>query len=258
MSEAIWLVLPTYNEKENLESVVAAISKQLEQAAPDSWNILVVDDNSPDGTGAIADRLSVASEGRVRVLHRAGKEGLGRAYVAGFKHALAQGAQKVVQMDADFSHDPADIPRLLEASQTADVVIGSRYVSGGVVLDWGTTRRVLSRGGCRYASTILGAEVSDLTGGFKCLKASALEAINLETVKAEGYVFQIEVTYRAMLLGLKIVEVPIVFRDRLAGTSKMSSRIAIEAMWSVLSLRRRTEAEMRPSARITPEEASRN
>jgi len=242
----VWLVLPTYNESENLEAIIEAVTAQLEQAAAADWHLLIVDDNSPDGTGDIGDRLAANSGGRIEVLHRAGKEGLGRAYVAGFKHALAGGAEKVIQMDADFSHDPADIPRLLEAAEDADLVIGSRYVSGGVVRDWGTTRRILSRGGCRYASTILGIQVDDLTGGFKCLRRRTLELVDLDSVKAEGYVFQIEVTYRALLHGLKVVEVPITFRDRLAGTSKMSSRIAIEAMWAVLALRRRAESEASP------------
>ncbi|MCX6388986.1 MAG: polyprenol monophosphomannose synthase [Solirubrobacterales bacterium] len=241
MSPTVWLVLPTYNESENIESILDAITVQLEAAATGNWHVLVVDDNSPDGTGRTADRLSQESGGRIEVLHRPGKEGLGRAYVAGFKHALAGGAQLVIQMDADFSHDPKDIPRLLSAAESADVVIGSRYAAGGMVRDWGTMRRVLSRGGCRYASTILGAEVADLTGGFKCLRRRTLELIELDTVKAEGYVFQIEVTYRALLQGLNVVEVPIVFRDRRAGTSKMSSRIAIEAMWAVLALRRRVD-----------------
>jgi len=245
VSPTVWLVLPTYNESENIEAILDAISVQLEGAAAGNWHVLVVDDNSPDGTGRTAERLSEKSGGRIEVLHRPGKEGLGRAYVAGFKHALAGGAQLVIQMDADFSHDPKDIPRLLSAAESADVVIGSRYAAGGMVRDWGTMRRVLSRGGCRYASTILGAEVADLTGGFKCLRRRTLELIELDTVKAEGYVFQIEVTYRALLQGLRVVEVPIVFRDRRAGTSKMSSRIAIEAMWAVLALRRRVDT---PSA----------
>ena len=241
---SIWLVLPTYNEAENIEAMIAAVRVQLDAAAAGRWHVLVVDDNSPDGTGKIADRISSASDGTVEVRHRAGKEGLGRAYVAGFKHALAGGAEFVIQMDADFSHDPADIPRLLAAAESADVVIGSRYTSGGVVRDWGTLRRVLSRGGCRYASTVLGIEIADLTGGFKCLRARTLELLDLDTVKAEGYVFQIEVTYRALLQGLKVVEIPIVFRDRRAGTSKRSSKIAIEAMWAVLALRRRTETAL--------------
>ena len=183
--------------------------------------------------------------------HRSKKEGLGRAYVAGFKLALAGGAERVIQMDADFSHDPADIPKLLAAAETADIVIGSRYTAGGAVRDWGTTRRVLSRGGCIYASTVLGVQVNDLTGGFKCLRRRALELINLESVKAQGYVFQIEMTYRAILQGLRVVEVPITFRDRRAGTSKMSSKIALEAMTAVVKLRSRAESEARELNRTT-------
>jgi len=244
---SVWLVLPTFNEAENLEPIVAAASLQLEAAASGTWRILVVDDNSPDGTGRMADKLA-ADDSRIEVLHRANKEGLGRAYVAGFRKAIAGGAERVIQMDADFSHDPADIPRLLAASETADLVIGSRYTAGGAVRDWGTTRRVLSRGGCVYASTVLGVQVNDLTGGFKCLRKTTLELIDLDTVKAQGYVFQIEMTYRAILQGLTVTEVPITFRDRRAGTSKMSSRIAIEAMTSVVKLRRRAEADARELA----------
>lgn len=247
MLPSVWLVLPTFNEAENLEAIVAAASLQLEAAAPGTWRILVVDDNSPDGTGRMADKLA-ADDSRIEVLHRANKEGLGRAYVAGFRKAIAGGAERVIQMDADFSHDPADIPRLLAASETADLVIGSRYTAGGAVRDWGTTRRVLSRGGCVYASTVLGVQVNDLTGGFKCLRKTTLELIDLDTVKAQGYVFQIEMTYRAILQGLTVTEVPITFRDRRAGTSKMSSRIAVEAMTSVVKLRRRAEADARELA----------
>ncbi len=247
MLPSVWLVLPTFNEAENLEPIVAAASLQLEAAASGTWRILVVDDNSPDGTGRMADKLA-ADDSRIEVLHRANKEGLGRAYVAGFRKAIAGGAERVIQMDADFSHDPADIPRLLAASETADLVIGSRYTAGGAVRDWGTTRRVLSRGGCVYASTVLGVQVNDLTGGFKCLRKTTLELIDLDTVKAQGYVFQIEMTYRAILQGLTVTEVPITFRDRRAGTSKMSSRIAIEAMTSVVKLRRRAEADARELA----------
>jgi len=246
VSASVWLVLPTYNEAENLARMVAAAGAELESAAPGDWRMLVVDDSSPDGTGVMADRLAADDE-RIEVCHRARKEGLGRAYVEGFRVALAGGAEKVLQMDADFSHDPADLPRLLEASADADVVIGSRYTAGGSIRDWGTIRRLVSRGGCFYASTVLGVQVSDLTGGFKCLSRRTLELIDLETVKAQGYVFQIEVTYRAILNGLRVTEVPIVFRDRQAGESKMSSRIAIEAMTAVVALRRRAEEEARRS-----------
>ena len=252
MPPTVWLVLPTFNEAENVEAIVAATSLQLEAAASGAWRILVVDDNSPDGTGRIADSLA-AADPRIEVLHRTAKEGLGRAYVSGFRHAIAGGAERVIQMDADFSHDPADIPRLLSASETADLVIGSRYTSGGAVRDWGTTRRVLSRGGCLYASTVLGVQINDLTGGFKCLRKRTLELIDLESVKAQGYVFQIEMTYRAILQGLTVVEVPITFRDRRAGTSKMSSRIAVEAMTSVVKLRRRAEADARELAQRASE-----
>lgn len=248
MTAPVWLVLPTYNEAENIERMVEAASLQLEAAANDGWKILIVDDGSPDGTGRIADRLA-ASDNRIAVRHRSKKEGLGRAYVEGFRAALDGGAELVIQMDADFSHDPADIPRLLAAAEQADLVIGSRYTAGGAIRDWGTIRRVISRGGCLYASTVLGVQVSDLTGGFKCHRRRTLEAIDLETVKAQGYVFQIEVTYRAILKGLKVTEIPIVFRDREAGESKMSSRIALEAMTAVVSLRRRAEAEDRARVR---------
>ena len=244
MTPSVWLVLPTYNEAENIEPIISAASLQLEAAASSDWRILVVDDGSPDGTGQIADRLA-AADSRIQVCHRSKKEGLGRAYVEGFQVALSGGAERVIQMDADFSHDPADIPKLLAAAETADVVIGSRYTAGGAVRDWGTTRRVLSRGGCIYASTVLGIQVNDLTGGFKCLRRRALELIDLQSVKAQGYVFQIEMTYRAILQGLRVVEVPITFRDRRAGTSKMSSKIALEAMTAVVKLRGRAEAEAR-------------
>lgn len=244
MPESVWLVLPTYNEAENIEPMIEAASLQLEAAAAGDWRILVVDDGSPDGTGQLVDALA-ESDPRVAVRHRTRKEGLGRAYVEGFRTALAGGAERVIQMDADFSHDPADIPRLLAASESADVVIGSRYTSGGAIRDWGTIRRVISRGGCLYASTVLGVQVSDLTGGFKCIRRRTLELIDLDTVRAQGYVFQIEMTYRAILNGLRVVEVPIVFRDRQAGESKMSSRIAIEAMTAVVRLRRQAEAETR-------------
>jgi dolichol-phosphate mannosyltransferase len=244
VTPSVWLVLPTYNEAENIEPIISAASLQLEAAASSDWRILVVDDGSPDGTGQIADRLA-AADSRIQVCHRSKKEGLGRAYVEGFQVALSGGAERVIQMDADFSHDPADIPKLLAAAETADVVIGSRYTAGGAVRDWGTTRRVLSRGGCIYASTVLGIQVNDLTGGFKCLRRRALELIDLQSVKAQGYVFQIEMTYRAILQGLRVVEVPITFRDRRAGTSKMSSKIALEAMTAVVKLRGRAEAEAR-------------
>ena len=233
-----WLVLPTYNEVENLETVVSVARAVLAAAAPDGFRILVVDDNSPDGTGAIADRLAAAHPGEVEVLHRAERTGLGPAYLAGFGRALDGGAGFVLEMDADLSHDPDDLPRLLErAAAGADLVLGSRYVEGGGVEDWDLLRRVLSRGGCRYARTVLGVDVRDLTGGFKCFRAETLRAIDFETVRSEGYAFQVELTYRALARGLRVEEVPITFRDRDAGDSKMSARIALEAIWLVPALR---------------------
>jgi dolichol-phosphate mannosyltransferase len=197
----------------------------------------VVDDNSPDGTGAIADRLA-AELGVLEVLHRPGKAGLGQAYLAGFARALGAGAERVIEMDADFSHDPKYLGPLIESSADADLVLGSRYVAGGGVRDWGLLRRIISRGGGLYARVILGVDIQDLTGGFKCIRREVLEAIDLPSVRAEGYVFQIEVTYRALLAGFRVREIPIVFRDRTAGSSKMSAKIAIEAMWLVPRLRR--------------------
>ncbi|MFZ0039829.1 MAG: polyprenol monophosphomannose synthase [Solirubrobacteraceae bacterium] len=237
MSSSVWLVIPTYNEAPNLEGVVAAARASLERAAPGDHQVLIVDDNSPDGTGAIADRLA-SSDATVEVLHRPGKTGLGQAYVAGFARALDAGARLVIEMDADFSHDPSYLPVLIEAAQHADLVLGSRYVDGGGVRDWGLVRRLISRGGGIYARRILGVHVQDLTGGFKCIRREVLEAIDLPSLRAEGYVFQIEVTYRAILAGFEVVEVPIVFSDRTAGKSKMSSRIALEAMWMVPAIRR--------------------
>jgi dolichol-phosphate mannosyltransferase len=237
---AAWVVLPTYNEAENLERVVAAVL-----AADGELRVLVVDDNSPDGTGAIADRL-VAEADRVEVLHRPVKQGLGHAYVAGFARALEAGAEYVFEMDADLSHDPADLARLLATARGgADVVLGSRYVAGGAIRNWGPLRRIISRGGCLYASLVLGLGVRDLTGGFKCFRADALRAIDYATVRSEGYAFQVELTYRAKLAGLRVVEIPITFSERVAGESKMSARIALEAAWLVPSLRWRARSRFR-------------
>ena len=234
---AAWLILPTYNEAENIERIVRAALPQLASAVDDP-HILIVDDGSPDGTGEIADRL--ASElAEVEVLHRTAKEGLGRAYLAGFEHALASGADLLLEMDSDFSHDPADLPRLIAAAADADLVLGSRYVAGGGVTDWGLFRRLLSRGGSWYARMVLRVPVRDLTGGFKCFRRATLEGIEYAKTHADGYGFQIELTYRAIKAGFRVREVPIVFRDRQAGTSKMSPRIAIEAVWKVPALRRR-------------------
>jgi len=229
-----WLILPTYNEAENIESLVRAVLPQLE-AAGTPYTVLIVDDESPDGTGRIADRLAAELE-PVRVLHRERKEGLGRAYLAGFDAALADGADLVLEMDSDFSHDPADLPPLIAAAEDADLVVGSRYVEGGGVEDWGLVRRMVSRGGSWYARAILRVPVRDLTGGFKCFHREVLERLDLTGVHADGYGFQIELTYRALQAGFKVVEVPITFRDRRMGTSKMTARIALEAVWKVPAL----------------------
>jgi dolichol-phosphate mannosyltransferase len=231
-SAPAWLILPTYNEAENIEVIAAAV---LEQLPPDR-RLLIVDDASPDGTGAIADRLASARDD-VQVLHRGAKEGLGPAYVAGYRVALDAGAQLIAQMDADFSHDPADLPRLLAAAEDADLVLGSRYVDGGGVADWGAVRRLISRGGSAYARTILGIGIRDLTGGFKVFRREVLEAIHPETVPSLGYAFQVETTYRAITAGFRVVEVPIVFRDRRVGQSKMSRAIVIEAARRVPEMR---------------------
>jgi dolichol-phosphate mannosyltransferase len=230
--EAVWLVLPTYNEADNLEAIVAAVREQL----PSKRRVLVVDDASPDGTGAIADRLAAAHED-VEVLHRGRKDGLGPAYVAGFQRALAGGAGLVAQMDADFSHDPADLPRLLAATEDADLVLGSRYVDGGGVADWGAIRRLISRGGSAYARAVLGLGIGDLTGGFKVFRRTVLEAISLETIPSLGYAFQVETTYRAVRAGFRVIEVPIVFRDRRVGESKMTGSIVVEAALRVPAMR---------------------
>ncbi|MGO9975273.1 MAG: polyprenol monophosphomannose synthase [Solirubrobacteraceae bacterium] len=240
MQAHVWLVIPTYNEAENIEPIVRAAAAELDRVTPGSYRVLIVDDNSPDGTGAIADRLAAEMES-VEVLHRTSKDGLGQAYLAGFARALAEGAELVIEMDADFSHDPRYLPDLLAAAADADLVLGSRYVRDGGVRNWGVARRLISRGGGLYARMILGIHVHDLTGGFKCIRRSVLETIDLPSVRAEGYVFQIEVTYRAILAGFTVREVPIVFSDRTVGSSKMSTRIALEAMLLVPKLRRSCE-----------------
>jgi dolichol-phosphate mannosyltransferase len=232
-----WLILPTYNEAENIEALIRAALVQLESTGI-GHTILVVDDGSPDGTGLIAERLSEELE-PVRVLHRPRKEGLGRAYLAGFAIALEAGAELVLEMDSDFSHDPADLPRLIAAADAADLVLGSRYVPGGGVTEWGSVRRLLSRGGSAYARILLGVPVRDLTGGFKCFHRGVLEAIELEDVHADGYGFQIELTYKAVRAGFSVTEVPILFRERRVGSSKMTTRIALEAVWKVPALRLR-------------------
>jgi dolichol-phosphate mannosyltransferase len=236
MPSTAWLILPTYDEAENIEAIVGAARVVLEQAAPGAHRFLVVVDGSPDGTGDIADRLAAAHEA-VEVLHRTVREGLGPAYLAGFARALEGGAAYVLEMDADFSHDPADLARLLAAAADADLVLGSRYVAGGGVSDWGRVRRLVSRGGSWYARRVLGLAVRDLTGGFKCFRREVLEAIDLRTVRSRGYAFQVELTHRAVRAGFRVVELPITFRDRQAGRSKMSMRIAGEAALLVPRLR---------------------
>ncbi|MEA2255271.1 MAG: hypothetical protein QOG35_1316 [Solirubrobacteraceae bacterium] len=235
-----WLILPTYNEAENLERVVAAARDVLAAIAPDGFRVLVVDDSSPDGTGELADALAARHPGEVEVLHRRERRGLGPAYLAGFGRALDAGAGFVFEMDADLSHDPADLARLLAAVRDhgADVALGSRYVPGGRVADWGAVRRLVSRGGSWYARRVLRLGLADLTGGFKCFRADVLREIDLPSVRSVGYAFQVELTYRAVVRGFRVVEVPIVFRDRDRGTSKMSWRIAAEAAWLVPQLPR--------------------
>ncbi|HEX4929744.1 MAG TPA: polyprenol monophosphomannose synthase [Gaiellaceae bacterium] len=224
--------LPTYNEFENLEPMLRALGEVL---GPDD-RVLVIDDNSPDGTGGLADRLA-AELGTVEVLHRPQKEGLGPAYLAGFRRALELGAELVVEIDCDFSHDPADVPRLLDAAADADVVLGSRYVPGGSVENWGVVRRAVSAGGSLYARLLLGVPVRDLTGGFKCFRRGVLEAIDLDAVHSKGYAFQIETTYRALRRDFRVREIPIRFVDREVGGSKMSRTIVLEAIWRVPLLR---------------------
>jgi dolichol-phosphate mannosyltransferase len=231
-----WLVLPTYEEAGNIERFVEAVRPHL----PESARILIVDDNSPDGTGEIADRLATADE-RIAVLHRSRKEGLGPAYIAGFRKVLGEGAGLILEMDSDFSHDPAQLPRLLEAAEDADLVIGSRYVPGGDAGDWSAIRRAISRGGSAYARLVLGLGVRDLTGGFKCFRAEVLRTIDLDSIYSKGYAFQVEMTYRAIQSGFEVVEVPISFRDRAVGNSKMSHSIVAEAVWRIPLLRYRRQ-----------------
>ena len=226
--------LPTYHELENLEPMLRALGDK-------GVRVLVIDDNSPDGTGRLADRLAGELD-YVGVLHRERKEGLGPAYLDGFRHALADGAELVLEMDCDFSHDPADVPRLLAAADEADLVLGSRYVGGGSVRNWGLVRRFVSAGGSLYARLLLGVGIRDLTGGFKCYRARVLETIDLDAISSRGYAFQIETTYRALRAGFRVVEVPIAFVDRERGGSKMSKTIVAEAIWKVPALRLRALA----------------
>ena len=240
MSAIPWLILPTYNEAENIELLASRAAEVLAEASPDGFRVLIVDDGSPDGTGQLADALASEHE-QIEVLHRTTRAGLGPAYLAGFKHALDGGAGFVMEMDSDFSHDPRDLARLLKAvrDEGADLALGSRYVTGGGIEDWSLQRRVISRGGSFYARTILGLPINDLTGGFKAFRAEVLRAIDLPSVESVGYAFQIELTYRTVKRGFKVVEVPIVFRDRVAGTSKMSWNITAEAAWLVPAMRLR-------------------
>jgi len=243
MDARIWLVIPTYNEAENVGPIVRAVAEEMARIASGEHRILIVDDNSPDGTGKLADALAEELD-VVEVMHRMSKDGLGRAYLAGFERALAGGAELVIEMDADFSHDPKYLGALIAAAEDADVVLGSRYVPGGAVENWGILRKLISRGGSLYARTVLGITVKDPTGGFKCIRRQVLETIELNTLRADGYVFQIEVTYRAIRSGFRVREVPILFVDRTAGASKMSSRIALEAILLVPKLRRQKTRQL--------------
>ena len=221
--------LPTYNERENLERMLLALAEQ-------GVSVLVIDDNSPDGTGELADRLAQEHQ-HVQVLHREHKEGLGPAYLAGFRRALADGAELILEMDCDFSHDPADVRRLIAATEDADLALGSRYVAGGGTANWGLLRRAISWGGSLYARLLLGVSVRDLTGGFKCYRRKVLETIDLDAITSRGYAFQIETTYRSLRAGFRVVEVPIRFVDREEGGSKMSRGIVLEGFWKVPALR---------------------
>lgn len=232
-SSPVWAVIPTYNEADGIESIVAAVLAV--DGGPD--HVLVVDDASPDGTGDVANRMA-QRDVRVSVLHRQTKAGIGPAYVDGFRHALDEGAGIVVQMDADFSHDPVDVPRLIAAVRDgAGMAIGSRYVRGGGIERWGNRRRALSRWGSRYARVLLGVGVHDLTGGFEAIRADVLEAIELPRIGARGYAFQVETTFRAIRAGYLVVEIPITFHDRRVGESKMSGSIMLEAAWRVPAMR---------------------
>jgi dolichol-phosphate mannosyltransferase len=225
------VIVPTYNESENISRLIETVLAQ-----DDRLEILVVDDGSPDGTGEIVDRIITLNR-RVHIHRRAKKLGLGTAYLAGFRWAIDRQYDLIMEMDADFSHDPAYLPQLIGAAEEFDLVIGSRYVPGGGVTDWGPLRRLISRGGSSYARIALGLPVKDLTGGFKCFRREVLEAINLDTIEARGYAFQVETTYRALKAGFRVLEMPIVFRDRTDGTSKMSRSIVAEAMWRVPAMR---------------------
>ncbi len=251
---SVWVVIPTYNERENIGPIVEAVRSELDSLGAEH-TVLVVDDSSPDGTGELADRLA-ASDPHVQVMHRPAKRGLGPAYIAGFQRALDAGAELIVEMDADFSHDPAYLALMLEAAGDADLVLGSRYVEGGGIRNWRLRRRIVSRGGSLYARVVLGLPVSDLTGGFKCFRRAVLEAIDLPGVRSQGYAFQVELTYRAIQLGFRVKEIPIVFTERREGQSKMTREIVLEAAWMVPSLRLGAPARRRlpPGGRAPAEE----
>jgi dolichol-phosphate mannosyltransferase len=234
---AVWVVLPTYNEAENITPMLEALIAVFAESGIDG-HVLVVDDGSPDGTGELAECMAADSP-RIHVLHRTTKEGIGPAYLAGFRSALDAGAELIVEMDCDFSHDPYALPALIAAARDADLVLGSRYVDGGGTRNWGLGRRLISRSGCLYAKTVLHVPINDLTGGFKCFRRTVLEAIPLDDVHAAGYGFQVEMTYRALLLGFRVREIPITFADRERGQSKMSGGIVFEAAALVPLLRRR-------------------
>ena len=239
----ILIVVPTYNEKENIREIAQAVLAACPQA-----NILFVDDNSPDGTGRMADEMSQTDQ-RIQVLHRSGKQGLGRAYLAGFKWALERDYEFIFEMDADFSHNPADLPRLLEGAQSADLALGSRYIGGIRVINWPLSRLFLSKGAAVYVRLITGMPFTDPTGGFKCYRRAVLETINLEHIKSNGYSFQIEMTHTAWRKGFHIVEVPITFEERRSGFSKMSSHIVREALWMVWKLLLRSGFRRSPGQR---------
>lgn len=245
----MWVTVPTFNEAGNVERIVRDALVVLQRCAPGDHRILIVDDDSPDGTGALADALA-AELPAVEVLHRRGKQGLGRAYLAGFERALAGGAQRVVVMDADYSHDPAYLPSILDAAQSSDLVLGSRYVRGGSVVHWPPLRRLLSRAGSTYARAVLGVRVRDLTGGYRCISREVLERVEMATLRSQGYVFNIELTFRALQAGFRVTEVPIVFRDRTVGESKISLGIAVEALWLVPSLRFPTLRRIWPARKV--------
>ncbi len=230
----ITICLPTYDERDNLERMVRSLGEVL----PPDASVLVIDDDSPDGTGALADRLA-SDLPWLEVFHRPRKEGLGPAYIAGFRHCLAGDAELILEMDCDFSHDPVAVPSLIAACEHADCALGSRYVPGGGTENWGLVRRLISLGGSTYARTLLGIPIRDLTGGFKCFRRAVLETIDLDAISARGYAFQIETTYRVLRAGFKVVEVPITFADRVAGGSKMSRAIVLEAVWRVPLMRAR-------------------